>query len=75
MRNHDEPLAVFGKPNNRYRNFMRQQPLDAVADSFYAFHSRHQHLFVTKTRSVIEQSLSYQARHDQSYRRALLFIC
>lgn len=30
-----------------------------MADSFCAFHSRYQHLFVTKTRSVIEQSLNY----------------
>lgn len=30
-----------------------------MADSFCAFHARYQHLFVTKTRSVIEQSLNY----------------
>lgn len=30
-----------------------------MADSFCAFHARYQHLFVTRTRSVIEQSLNY----------------
>ena len=31
----------------------------AVAKSFCAFHSRYQHLFVTRTRSVLAQSLHY----------------
>ena len=30
-----------------------------MAESFCAFHARYQHLFVTRTRSVIAQSLSY----------------